>query len=77
MTVRTLQNDDNNRDEGIEKTQLVALRTIWLASEDLTQTPRENLISDLLDRYSSVRDVLLLFRNFEFIPKKPVRVLVL
>ena len=34
MTVRTLQNNDNNRDEGIEKAQLVALKTIWLGMRD-------------------------------------------
>ena len=34
MTVRISQNNDNNRDEGIEKTQLVALKTIWLGMRD-------------------------------------------
>ena len=34
MTVRTSRNNDNNRDEGIEKAQLVALKTIWLGMRD-------------------------------------------
>ena len=34
MTIRTSQNNDNNRDESIEKAQLVALKTIWLGMRD-------------------------------------------
>ncbi|MEI6481714.1 MAG: hypothetical protein WCO19_05450, partial [Candidatus Saccharibacteria bacterium] len=51
--------------------------TNWLRSAESAQTPREDLINELLDRYSSVSSVLRLFRNFDFTPKKPARALIL
>ena len=41
MTIRTSQNNDNNRGEGIEKAQLVALKTIWLPLVEILRNFRK------------------------------------
>lgn len=74
MTLKTNENDPNNRGRQQEE---IELRSIWLRSAELAQTPREDLINELLERYSSVSGILRLFSGFDFTPKKPRRVLVL
>jgi len=42
----------------------------WLRAAALSQTPREDIIKELLERYAYVEMALDIFRDFDFIVKE-------
>jgi len=50
---------------------------VWLHKAELAQTPHEDLVLQLTDRYYALAKVLHLFKGFDFVPRTPAKQLVL
>ena len=66
-----------NKQKRVIEPGLNPVNMVWLASADLAQTPHEDIIDQLLGRYPIISRLLYLFRDFDFTPRQPVKLLTL
>lgn len=65
------------QDLQIGNPELEPIRTKWLHKAESAQTPREDIILQLTSRYYSLATALQTFKDFDFVPRTPVKQLVL